>query len=163
VDLADLPAYLKSLQKVVEGTPAPVANAMASAFKFQVQNVALKQVAHGPGLFWRAAPQRPPAYVTGFLANSMYMRPASAGAFASASVGITANYAALQEFGGKTWPNNSRFMHWENSAGPWWKKEVTVPAHPYWRPTVDRMIRNGDFTRDAQSAFWVRVLPFFRG
>jgi hypothetical protein len=163
VDLADLPAYLKALQKAAGDAAPPAANAMAAAFKYQVQNVALKQVAHGPGLFWKAAPMRPPAYVTGFLANSMYMRPASGAVYGSASVGITAKYAALQEFGGETWPSRASSMHWVNSGGPWWRKRVLVPPHPYWRPTAERMIRNGDLTRDAYSAFWTRVLPFFRG
>jgi hypothetical protein len=164
VDLADLPAYLEALQKAAEDAMPAAANAMASSFKYQVQNVALNQVHHGPGMFWKAAPSRPPARVTGFLAASMFMTPAlGGGASATALVGITAKYAWLQEDGGDTWPNKGTYMHWKNTRGPWWKKRVHVPAHPYWRPTRDRMIRNGDLTREASTAFWVRVLPYFRG
>lgn len=163
MDLADLPAYLRGLQKAAEGAASPAANAMASSFKYQVQNVALKQVQHAQGMFFKAAPSRPPAYASGFLAGSMYMRPASTAIYGAASVGITAEYAAIQEFGGDTWPSNHKYMHWLNTGGSWYKKRVHIPAHPYWRPTVDRMIRNGDFVRDAKTAFWVRVLPYFRG
>lgn len=161
MDLADLPAYLEGLQKAAADAMPAVANAMATAFKYQVQNVALNQVQHGRGMFWKAAPQRPPARVTGALAASMYIQPASAGY--TATVGITAKYAWLQEDGGDTWPNKTAYMHWTNTGGPWWKKRVHVPAHPYWRPTRDRMIRNGDFTREASTVFWFRVLPYFRG
>jgi hypothetical protein len=161
VDFADLPAYLEGLKKTVSDSMPAAANAMASAFKYQVQNVTLNQVQHGPGMFWKAAPQRPPARVTGFLASSMFLTPASVGSGASALVGITAKYAWIQEDGGDTWPNNGTYMHWKNTRGPWWKKRVHIPAHPYWRTTRDRMIRNGDLSREAYQAFWVRVLPYF--
>jgi phage gpG-like protein len=91
------------------------------------------------------------------------MRPASGQVSGTAMVGVTAVYAAIQEFGGKTWPNHSKFMHWVNSGGSWYMKEVTIPPHPYFRPTVDRMVRNGDLTREAKSAFWVRILPLLQG
>ena len=66
VDLADLPAYLEALKKAASDAAGPAANAMASAVKYQVQNVALKQVAHGPGQFYRAIPFRPQRMRPGF-------------------------------------------------------------------------------------------------
>ena len=81
----------------------------------------------------------------------------------TAVVYVGAKYAAIQEFGGKTWPTHHKYMHWVNSGGFWYKKEVTIPPHPYFRPTVDRMVRNGDLTREAKVAFWARVLPYFQG
>lgn len=163
VDLADLPAYLEALKKAASDAAAPAATAMASAVKYQVQNVALKQVAHGPGQFYRAIPFRPPAYASGFLSRSVVMRPAATGFTGTAVVYVGAKYAAIQEFGGKTWPTHHKYMHWVNSGGFWYKKEVTIPPHPYFRPTVDRMVRNGDLTREAKVAFWARVLPYFQG
>ena len=101
MDLADLPAYLESLKKAAADAASPAANAMAEAVKYQVQNVALKQVAHAPGMFFKAAPMRPPAYASGFLSRSIIMRPASTSVVGTAMVGATAEYAAIQEFGGK--------------------------------------------------------------
>lgn len=163
MDLAGLVVHLEALRDAAATTGGPAANAMAQTVKYQIQNVALKQVAHGPGLFWKAAPMRPPAYVTGFLARSVVLRPAAGGVAGTAMVGLTAKYAAIQELGGKTWPNHSKYMHWENSGGSWFKKEVTIPPHPYFRPTVERLIRNGDLTRAAGGAFWVRVMPYLQG
>jgi phage gpG-like protein len=163
VDLEDLPAYLERLKKAAAGSASPAANAMADLVRHQIQNVALKQVAHAPGMFWKAAPMRPPAYASGVLSRSVVMRPASTAVKGSASVSVMAKYAAIQEFGGKTWPSSAKYMQWVNTGGEWFKKEVTIPQHPYFRPTVDRLIRSGELQRAAKQAFWVRVLPFFNG
>lgn len=163
MDLNDLPAYLEALKKAAADAASPAANAMAEAVKYQIQNVALKQVAHAPGLFWKAAPMRPPAYASGALSRSIILRPASTSIVGTAMVGATVKYAAIQEFGGKTWPSHSAYMHWVNSGGEWFKKEVTIPPHPYFRPSVDQQIRTGNLTRVAKQAFWVRVMPYLRG
>ena len=163
MDLEDLPAYLELLKKAAADAAPPAATAMAEAVKYQVQNVALKQVAHAPGIFFKAAPLRPPAYASGALSRSIMMRPASGTLTGTAMVGATAVYAGIQEFGGKTWPAHAKYMHWINNRGAWWMKEVTIPPHPYFRPTVDRMVRNGDLTRAAYQVFWVRVLPYLQG
>lgn len=163
MDLADLPAYLEALSKAAAGAAAPAANAMADSVRHQIQHVALKQVAHGPGMFWKAAPMRPPAYVTGKLSRSIVMRPAFGSVTGTATVMATAEYAALQEFGGDTWPSHSRYMHWVNTGGAWYMKRVTVPPHPYFRPSVEQQIRSGNLSMAAFQAFWVRVLPYIRG
>ena len=165
MDLADLPVYLEALKKAASDAAPAAANAMASAVKYQVQNVALKQVAHGSGMFWKAAPMRPPAYASGALSRSITLRPASASVsgYATASVFTAIKYAAVQEWGSVNWPSHGKYMKWENSGGVWYRREVTIPPHPYWRPTVDRLVRNGDLTREAKTAFWVRVMPYFQG
>lgn len=160
MDLAGLIAHLEALKKAASNAGPPAATAMAKAVQYQIKNVALKQVAHAPGLFFRAAPMRPPAYASGRLSRSIIMRPASGTIRGTAMVGATARYAAIQEFGGKTWPSHGRFMHWVNSGGEWWMREVTIPPHPYFRPTVDRMVHNGDLSRAAYQAFWVRIQPY---
>lgn len=163
MDLADLPAYLESLKKAAADAMPAAANAMANDVKYQIQNVALKQVQHGRGMFFKAAPMRPPAYVTGNLSRSIIMRPAAGGITSTATVMATAEYAYVQEFGADTWPSHFKYMKWTNTGGTFYKKLVTIPPHPYFRPTVDRMIMNGDLTRAASTAFWVRVMPYFRG
>jgi hypothetical protein len=164
VDLAALTAHLKALQKAAGDAAPPAATAMAEAVKYQIQNVALKQVAHAPGMFFKAAPMRPPAYASGTLSRSIIMRPASGTITGTAYVAATALYAGVQEFGSeRQWPSHGKYMKWTNSGGTWYKKETSIPPHPYFRPTVDRMIRNGDLSRAAQQAFLVRVLPYLRG
>lgn len=162
MDLDALPAYLAALRDAAGEAAIPAANAMGTEVKRQV-TAQLKLVAHAPGIFWKAAPSRPPAYASGHLAGSMMMVPASTAVVATALVGNTAIYAAIQEFGGPTWPNRSAYMHWVNTGGSWYKKRITIPQHPYFRPTVERLIANGGLTREAMSAFWVRILPFFSG
>jgi phage gpG-like protein len=158
MDLRDLPAYLKVLQQAAASAAAPAANSMAKGVQDRIVNVTLRQSAHPPYTFYRATAGHAPAYASGNLARSIIMTPASGAVRATAGVGATAKYAAIQEWGGWTMPNNGRFMHWRNPR-PWWKKRVEIPEHPYFRPTVEQMIRDGSLTRLAADAFYDRIVP----
>lgn len=165
MDIRDLPEYLRLLQRAAGAAMQPVDDAMASAFAERVRNETLRETSHAPGLFWRAQRGRPPAYAAGNLARSVRAQKAvqTGPAYAHASVGAWAIYAGVQEFGKKgITPVRSDYMHWVNSRGPWWKKRVTVPEHPYFRPTVEAMIRDGSFSRLASSSFWTRISYYFR-
>jgi phage gpG-like protein len=161
VDLGDLPAYLKALQDAAGAAAAPVADAMADRVQERVQGL-LRQVTHPPYTFWKAVADRPPAYATGNLAKSIVTTPAFGAVRATASVGSHLRYSAIQEWGGWTEPNNGPYMHWRNPR-PWWKKRVTIPEHPYFRPAVEQCIRDGSLTRVSMDVFYDRVSPFFRG
>lgn len=156
-------ALFKAIRDQASTAAKPAADGMTETFEDAVGRT-LKLHAHGPmpagpqhdipfGIFYKATPGAPPAYATGNLARSIMRTPASGGITASALVGATAEYAALQEWGGWTEPNSSAYMHWLNTRGPWWKKHVDVPEHPYFRPTVDRTIADGSLSRSAASAF----------
>ena len=156
-------AFWKAVRDQSTTAAQPAANGMTGTFEDAVQRT-LKLSAHAPmpagpphsipfGIFHKAAPGAPPAYATGNLSRSIMRTAASGGLVSSALVGATAIYAALQEWGGETWPNRSAYMHWVNTAGPWWKKRVTVPEHPYMRPTVDRTVADGSLGRAARDAF----------
>lgn len=162
MNLEDLPAYLEALQKTAASAAAPAANGMAQAVKSRIQNNTLRQTAHAPYTFYHAVAGRPPAYASGALAASIIMTPASGAVTATASVGATARYAAIQEWGGWTAPRTHLYMHWRNPR-PWWRKRVVIPEHPFFRPTVASMIRDGSLSRAAYVPFWNRVAPFFRG
>jgi phage gpG-like protein len=162
MDLSELPAFLERLQKAAASAAAPAANGMATAVKNRIQNETLKETSHAPYSFYHAVPGRPPAYATGNLAKSIIMTPAAGGITATATVGATARYAAIQEWGGWTAPRTHLYMHWKNPR-PWWRKRVVIPEHPYFRPTVEKMIRDGSLQRAAYVPFWNRVAPFFRG
>jgi hypothetical protein len=160
MDLNDLSAYLEGLRDAAAEAAVPAADAMAGGVRDRIVHVTLRETIHPPGVFFRAVMGRPPAYASGNLAMSIRATPAFGGVRATAGVGASARYAAIQEWGGTTWPSNSEFMHWRNPR-PWWKKVVTVPEHPYFRPTVESMIRDGSLTRLAADAFYDRVASFF--
>jgi phage gpG-like protein len=162
MDLKALPAYLETLQKAAASAAAPAANAMAHGVQDRIVNVTLRETAHPPYTFYRATRGRPPAYASGNLARSVVMTSAYGAIRATASVGSHLVYSAIQEWGGWTEPNNSPFMHWRNPR-PWWMKRVTIPEHPYFRPSVEACIRDGSLTRSAMDAFYARVSPLFRG
>lgn len=153
MDIKQDAAHLKYLQTLVARAAPAEANAMGQRFQTRVK-LTLSEVAHPAGIFWKAPPGRPPAYASGVLRESIVLVSAyGSSVSASSSVYALAIYAALQEYGGSTWPNRSRYMHWVNSAGPWWKKRVTVPEHPYMRPSLEACIRDGSLTGSAMVAF----------
>lgn len=160
MDPAALPGFLQGLKASVATAAAPAADAMAETFERRVQNFTLRQTMHPPGMFWRAVEGRPPAYASGNLARSFVRTPASGLVRATAMVGNTAVYAWVQEWGADTWPSHGKYMHWRNTRGPWWMKRVTVPEHPYFRPTVEQTIRDGSLSRSAASAFQRRLSPY---
>lgn len=162
MDPAALPGFLDSLKGNIADAAAPVADAMAETFQHHVVNVTLKEHTHAPGMYYEATRGATPAYVTGNLARSVIRRPASGMIRATAMVGDTAVYAAVQEFGGETWPSHGKYMHWRNSRGPWWMKHVTVPEHPYFRPALEAVIRDGSLRRSAISAFEAFMSPLIR-
>jgi phage gpG-like protein len=153
--------FLGRLQDRAESAAAPVANGFAQAFSSQVANVTLRQIVHPPAMFWKAVPGEPPAYATGALARSVIPTYTQTPVFATSLVGAYSEYAALQEWGGATWPNHHKFMHWINSGGSWYKKRVVIPEHPYFRPTLTRLILDGSFTRSAMSDFMLHMTPIF--
>lgn len=141
---------------------APAANAMADTFRSRVQDVELREEFHPPGMFWRQVVGHPPAYASGALARSVLPSYARGiGPEASSSVGAYAKYAAIQEEGGDTWGNHG-LMHWVNSGGSWYMKRVTIPPHPYFRPALVAVIRDGSLQRSAASAFMARMSPYLR-
>jgi phage gpG-like protein len=162
VDLVEEVAQLKYLQRLVASAAPGEANGMAKTFQDRVKNVTLKKVMHPPYTFYKATPGQPPAYASGNLTRSILMKSAYTAVDSSAIVYSTAVYAALQEWGGSTWPSRHNYMHWRNNRGPWWKKKVDVPEHPYMRPTLEAVIRDGTLQGAAISAFEKVTAPAYR-
>jgi phage gpG-like protein len=155
-------AFLGLLSGTVAGSASDIADGMAGVFQSRVQWETLRETSHGVGEFWKATRDRPPAYASGNLARSIVRTAAFGGIRASATVGATAKYAAIQEYGGWTWPSNHKFMHWVNSGGSWFMKTVYIPEHPYMRPTVEAVIRDGSLQRAAIDAFMEHMFPLVR-
>lgn len=77
------------------------------------------------------------------------------------SVGAYARYAAIQEFGGDTWSDRpGGFMHWVNTGGSWYFRRVHIPQHPYFRPALVAVIRDGSLQRSAVSTFKAYMAPY---
>lgn len=165
MDIHDLPAYLENLKDAAGRAMPEAAGRMAESFEKRMKDDTLMETVHSKGMFWRATAGRPPAYAGGGLRGSVYATPGSSytSSRASASVGATAVYAALQEWGGRTWPNRGRYMKWTNTGGTWRKRIVTVPEHPYFRTTRDRMVADGSLTRAASYAFMIHTWPYYTG
>src|ERR1700760_20330 len=115
MDPAELKVYLTALRDQASRSAPDAANAMARAMQNRVWSL-LREHSHRPGMFYRAQAGARPSFVTGNLSNSIIRTPAHGSIRASASVGATAVYAAIQEFGGETWGNRG-YMRWKNSAG----------------------------------------------
>lgn len=156
----ELSAYLQGFKNRVASAAGPSATEMANAVKDRMVNDTLRRSQHAPGVFWKAVEGLPPAYASGRLAGSVFVEPSSGFIFAKANVGVSAKYASIQEWGGWTEPNHGEFMHWRNPR-PWYRKHVDIPEHPYFRPTVERMIRDGSLSKAAANAFYDRIRVFY--
>lgn len=157
----ELPGYLNGFKNRVASAAGPAATEMANLVKTEMVNVTLRESGtHSPETFFKAVAGRPPAYASGRLAGSVFVQPSSGMVFAKAGVGVSAKYASLQEWGGWTEPNHYEFMHWHNPR-VWYKKHVDIPEHPYFRPTVDKLIRDGRLSKAAANAFYSRVRVFY--
>jgi phage gpG-like protein len=154
--------FLTGLMGKVADAAGPIATAMATTFQRRVTTVELKEEFHPPGMFWRQVVGHPPAYASGALARSVRSgKTVSSGTQAVASVGAFARYAAIQEFGGDTWGNRG-MMHWVNTGGSWYFRRVHVPEHPYFRPALEAVIRDGSLQRSAVSVFAAHMSPYVR-
>lgn len=155
-------AFLRGLKGKVADAAGPIATAMADTFQRRVTTVELKQQFHSPGMFWRQARGHPPAFASGALERSVKRgRTIVTGVHAEASVGAYARYAAIQEFGGDTWGNRG-MMHWVNTGGSWYMRRVHIPEHPYFRPALEAVIRDGSLQRSAVSSFMAHMSPYVR-
>lgn len=155
-------ALLKAIRDEASTAAVPAVGAMAGKFEDDVGRT-LRMTFHAPmpagpphsipfGIFYPAAAGAPPAFATGNLARSMMRTPASGGLVASAMVGNTAVYSAVQEWGSTLYPN-SAWLHWRNTHGSWFMRSVTVPEHPYFRRTLRFDLANGSLTEAAMKAF----------
>lgn len=161
-----LPGLFAAIKDQAATAAAPAADGMAEAFDKDVGRT-LRLHAHAPmpsgaphkrayGIFYKATPGVPPAFASGDLAASMIRRPASGGIVATAMVGNTAIYSAVQEFGLDTW-TSSAYMTWRNNQGWWRKKLVHQNEHSFMARTRDWMILDGSLTKAAEDAFEAHV------
>lgn len=157
--------FLEGLKGQVADAAGPIATAMAKTFQRRVTTVELQEEFHPPGMFWRQVIGHPPAYASGALARSVRLgvTQSDGAGQATSSVGAYARYAAIQEFGGDTWSSRpGGYMHWVNTGGSWYFRRVHIPQHPYFRPALVAVIRDGSLQRSAVSTFMAYMSPFIR-
>lgn len=148
-------ARLRALKAAAEG-PAPRAAVTAMAhLGVAGTQVTLSQYSHPPGTPTPSPPGNPPAIITGQLRRSVTATPATQagpGRYV-ATVGATAIYARIQEFGGVIVPVKASRLHWVDNAGHHFANQVTIPARPYLRPTTVKLAASGKLTEVASAAF----------
>jgi phage gpG-like protein len=159
MDPSELHEYLGAYRAAAAKTAPGVANAIADQMENAVQYV-LHSHSHAPGLFYKAEAGDSPSYVTGRLAKSINHTPASGEIRATSTVYASAVYAGIQEFGGWTWGNRG-MMKWHNSGGRWFMNRVFVPEHPYFRPALERSIRDGSLSRAGVVSFARQMAPLW--
>jgi hypothetical protein len=155
-------AWLEAAIEKMELGAAAMADAMARYLAERTADDTLRRTTHSPGTYHKARPGAPPAYVSGTLAKSMFVTPASVtrGSRATAYVGNSARQAKLMEFGGCVLqPTDGKTMKWKDTGRdrPWHHRRLPVdgefPAHPFLAPTVQEAIDDGSLTRVAIEAF----------
>jgi len=158
---AELPAYLEGIKARVEAAAIPVVDAIASTYKEHLVGFTLHESgSHPPVTRTPAAPGRPPAFMTGHLAASVFRTPgAGGGGIAEAMVSPDTIYASTIQWGGVH--TGKPFMWlWVRYIGPtavrahgWVKHEVTIPSYPYMDVAVSESIANGSLERAGMATF----------
>ena len=153
-------AWLEAAIEKMEYGAAAMADAMALYLAERTADDTLRRVTHAPGMYYKSPPGSPPAYVSGTLAKSMFVRPSaiSRGSRATAWVGNNARQAKLMEFGGCVLqPTSGKVMHWTDSGGSWYHARLPAsgeyPKHPFIGPTTDESIDDGSLRQVAIDAF----------
>jgi hypothetical protein len=162
VTLEEYIAWLEAAIEMMEYGAAAMAGAMAEYLADRVANDTLRRTTHSPGMYYKARPGAPPAYVSGTLAKSMFVTPSatSRGSRATALVGNNARQAKLMEYGGCVLqPTSGKTMKWKDSGRdrPWHHARLPeageFPAHPFLAPTIQEAIDDGSLLRVAIDAF----------
>jgi phage gpG-like protein len=152
-------AELRGIQLRSMQAAPPAVKRAAEAFHDRLVNVTLRTYQHPMYVMTQAPAGGPPAWMTGELAYSVTNEYAGSGAIGRAFVGPHTIYAAVQEEGRVIRRKSREYMRWymtgvPKPGGPWWyKKEVTVPARPYMRPTRDAMIADGSLREAFMEGF----------
>ena len=132
----------------------PTATAMAKYIAERTAKITLRRTSHPAGMWYRQRPGEPPAYSTGNLAKSMFYKAAFSGReAATASVGNSAEYSRILEFGCVIVPSSKKFSHWVDTGGSWYHEFLVSPPHPYLEPTVDEAVEDGSLRDAAIDAF----------
>lgn len=173
----ELPAYLESFEAKVSAAAPPVALGMAYVYQRAAQKM-LTRYSHAPFTKTPSPPGQPPALMTGRLRASLTSTPGMHDAgTATAYVAPHTIYARIQEYGGDIYPRRRRYLRWYASGAghpgfvpvgagsnagaagrragiyPVFAKHVHLPARPYMRPAIDKVISDGSLHATARAIF----------
>jgi hypothetical protein len=152
----ELPAFLEELRdKAATSGGESASNAMVKHFDTEVKSVELRRFTHAAGTRTPSPPGSPPALVTGRLRSSFQIKPAySIGDFRwKSSDRPSVVYARIQEYSGDIFPVTAKYLAWRTASGMHFAKSVYLPARPYMRPAIQRIIEDGSLTEAAAHAF----------
>lgn len=156
VSMEDNLAMWEQIALKVKDGPAATANAMAKHIADRTANKTLRRYYHAPHEWYRARPGEPPAYASGRLARSMFVKEATRALRAAAKVGNKAEYSRILEFGCVIRPTNKKKLHWKDTGSPikgWYHDFLVVPEHPYIEPTTEEAIHDGSLHDAARDEF----------
>jgi phage gpG-like protein len=94
------------------------------------------RTAHTAGSPTPSAPDTPPAVVSGTLRRSVRVTDPVRDGFGTYTlkVGPTVVYARIQELGGVITPKTGQYLRFRVNGREIYKKSVTLPARPYFKP-----------------------------
>ncbi len=116
----------------------------------------LSQRTHPAGTRTTSAPGEPPALITGGLRRSFRQRRTRRGpALFEGRIGPTAIQSRAQEFGATIYPKRGLFLAWRDNDGWHRARSVTLPARPFFTPSVKAAVPK---IRDLVKATWSRVI-----
>lgn len=101
----------------------------------------LRRLGHPPETKTPSLPGMPPAAISGHLASSITHRTGAD----STLVGPTARYARIQELGG--FMRGHPYMYWREDGVKYRSSGHSLPARPYWEPSVHELVESGRLTR----------------
>ena len=165
----ELPAYLQAIYDRVEAAAVPVAQKVGNAYKEHLVGFTLRESGeHTAPTHTPSVPGRPPAFMTGHLAETVRQVPAFGvgPGVARTSVAPHTDYAATIQWGqthvgrpGKgmwLWLDRPYTPH-QVKARNLVKEEVVIPSYPYMNVAVDETIANGALERAGEEAFTAAV------
>ena len=146
---------LEEWDKIIENAKPgakAAADAMARYMTWYISEIKLRETVHPPGAYNIQKGGEPPAYGSGTLARSMYMRSALLKTRATALIGNRAPYSRISEWGCVV-EGSDRMLSWFDSGGRWRHWGVVHMAHPFMGPATEEAIDSGDLQDEAVRAF----------
>lgn len=139
--------------------PAAAASALARGGQVAVK-AALTERSHSEGSPTPSARGQPPAKVSGDLAKSVSRVPAGPAGGGRATVVLFSHlvYGPVHEFGPVTISSKGNYPLRNRNTGQVFGRQVTIPARPWMRPTVEKYCGSGEAGRVCMTAFAAALL-----
>jgi hypothetical protein len=156
----DVELRLRGVRKRAAGPAVRAAATAGGRAGETMTKMVLQLRTHEQGTRTPAPPGSPPAKILGGLARSIQRTPTflAGPGLAKTAWGSKLDYAAVQENGAEITAKN--FPQLGNPEVGFFGKKVKIPARPFMRPSMDKLISSGKLT-DVTSAAFLRSLRLY--